>query len=255
MIKGTILSEKETMMNGYARIKAGFKVRLFKRKQRKQHYGALINRVWSLTLAAGVAAIIALYFMSNDPTYLYTSLLVGITAMTIDLVIEYSGIRKRNWDYPGRHISFSKVPLEVPILFLFCGILATYISYAFSNESFGDLLSLNVIPGVVIIQILLLLISIYFMTKYFLGKIKTLIFWALPLSIAFYMSFPEPWLLAFSIIPVYIDYYLEKRLVKTSDITYAGYGDDIAINVSLSYFPVTLLIMMIVAAYLHIIGG
>jgi hypothetical protein len=111
-----------------------------------------------------------------------------------------------------------------------------------------------VITGLGLIQITLFIVASYFVIQYFLGNIKTLIFWALPLSIALYISFPEPWLLAVSILPVYLNYYLEKRLVKSSKIAYEGYGEDVAINVSISYFPAMLLILGIVAMLLHILG-
>ena len=174
--------------------------------------------------------------------------------MAIDCVIEHAAISKKKWDYPGARLRFWNVPLEVPLLFLFCGILATFITSLVSRQPLSTLISFQVIAGLGLVQIILLTVASYFVIQYFLGHIKTLVFWALPLSIASYISFPEPWLLAISILPVYLDYYLEKRLVKSSDIAYEGYSEEVAINVSLSYFPTMLLILGIVAMLLHILS-
>jgi hypothetical protein len=206
-------------------------------------------------MIAGVAAIIAVYLMASEPEYLWTSLLAGMMAMTIDFVIEHFGISKRNWGYPGGHLSLLKVPLQVPLLFLFCGILATYGMFVFSNEPISGWASSVVFSGIDPVQIILFLTAAYFMVQYFSGKIKTLTFWALPLSIALYISYPEPWMLAISILPMYIDYYLEKRLIRSSNISYKGYGDDVAVNVAISYFPTTLLILGAVSVILRIMGG
>ncbi|MCE5295959.1 MAG: hypothetical protein LLG16_02500 [Euryarchaeota archaeon] len=211
--------------------------------------------MWLLTMVAGIAAIIAVYLMASKPEYLWTSLLAGMTAMAIDFAIEHFGISNMNWGYSDGHLSLLKVPLQVPLLFLFCGILATYGMFVFSTEPILGWASSVVFFELDPVQIILFLTSAYFMVQYFTGKIKTLTFWALPLSIALYISYPMPWMLAISILPMYIDYYLEKRLVRSSDISYKGYGDDVAVNVAISYFPTTLLILGAVSVILRLMGG
>ncbi len=243
-------SYNRNQMRGFG-INTRLKTRSSIGAQMRRLDGIPVRRVWALTIAAGIAATAALFLMSMDPPYLLASLLAGTTAMAIDFVIEHAGISKRRWDYPGARLLLRNVPLEVPLLFLFCGILATFITFLFSKQPLSTLISFQVITGLSLVQIALLIIASYFMVQYFLRNIKTLIFWALPLSIALYISYPEPWLLAISIFPMYLDYYLEKRLVKSSDIAYEGYGEDVAINVSISYFPTMLLILGVVAMFLH----
>jgi len=220
----------------------------------RRRAGTPSRRILPLTIATGIAALVALFLMSKDPPYLLVSLLAGTAAMAIDCVIEHAAISKKKWDYPGARLRFWNVPLEVPLLFLFCGILATFITSLVSRQPLSTLISFQVIAGLGLVQIVLLIMASYFLIQYSLGNVKTLIFWVLPLSIALYISFPEPWLLAISILPIYIDYYLEKRLVRSSDIAYEGYGEDVAINVSISYFATTLLILGIVAVLVHILA-
>jgi hypothetical protein len=52
---------------------------------------------------------------------------------------------------------------------------------------------------------------------------------------------------------MYIDYYLEKRLVKSAHIKYDRYGEEVATNVAISYFPATLFILGVVAILLHLL--
>lgn len=242
---------------GPGRTGDGFRIkaRSFDWGRKGRRDGAPSHRILSLTVAAGIAALAALLLMSGERAYLLVSLLTGMVAIAIDFVIEYAGISKKAWDYPTARLSFRNVPLEVPLLFFCCGILATFVTYLLSRTPMGALISGQVIAGLNLIQINLLIMGAYYAIQYFRGAVKSLVFWALPLSIALFISFPEPWILAFAISPIYLDYYLEKRLVRSSDIRYEGYGEDVAVNVSISYFPTTLFILGIVTMLLHFLGG
>ena len=214
---------------------------------------ALRNRIRFLSIVAGFVALVTLFIMSQESLYLIVSLLVGFIAMVVDFFIEYSGISKRAWDYPATHLSFRKVPIEVPLLFFSCGILVTFAFYCFSAKPMVMLISTPIIAGFSYVQIALFLIGVFFMFQYFRGAVKSLVFWALPTSIALYLSFSEPWVLVISIFPMYIDYYLEKRLVKSAHIKYDKYGEEVATNVAISYFPATLFILGVTALLLHLL--
>ena len=213
----------------------------------------LRHRIRFLSIVAGFVALVALFIMFQEPLYLIVSLLTGLIAMTIDFFIEYSGISKRAWDYPTTHLSFRKVPIEVPLLFFSCGVLVTFAFYFFSTQPMVMLISTPIIAGFSYVQIALFLLGVFFMFQYFRGAIKSLVFWALPISIALYLSYSEPWVLVMSIFPMYLDYYLEKRLVKSAHIKYDRYGEEVATNVAISYFPATLFILGVVAILLHLL--
>ena len=230
-------------------------IRSFLRRQRTKLYGTQVNQIEYLTIAASVGAFISLLLMSGKPSYLSVSMLVGIMAMGVDFAIEHFGITKKAWGYPHGRISFRGVPLEVPLLFFCCGILVTYATYVLSSYDLGSMIFGEVISGTVLLQVLLLIVATFFMVQYSRGAIKSLVFWALPLGIALYLSFPQPWILAFSIVPMYLDYYLERRLVSSSNIEYKGYDEDVSINVAISYYPTTLLIVGVVAMLLHYLEG
>ena len=231
-----------------------FKNKLFNMNLPQHMEIILRNRIRFLSIVAGFVALVALFIMSQEPLYLIVSLLAGLIAMVIDFFIEYSGISKRTWDYPATYLSFRKVPAEVPLLFFSCGILATFALYCFSTQPMVMIISTPIIAGFSYIQITLFLIGAFFMFQYFRGTIKSLVFWALPISIALYLSFSEPWVLVMSVFPMYIDYYLEKRLVKSAHIKYDKYGEEVATNVAISYFPATLFILGAVAILLHLLA-
>ncbi len=212
----------------------------------------LKKRILYLTVFAGFLAAVALFFMIQAPSYLLTSLLVGFIAMVADFIIEYKGISRNEWNYPYQHISFGDVPLEVPLLFFSCGILATFAFLHFSSQPMVTIISSPVMAGFSIVQISLFLLGAFFMFQYFRGEVKSLVFGALPIGVALYLSYSEPWVLVVSILPVYIDYYLEKRLVKTAHIKYDMYDEDIALNVAISYFSTTLFIFGCIAVILHL---
>jgi len=230
-----------------------FKNKIFNMDLPQRMEIVLRNRIRFLSMVAGFVALIALFIMSQEPLYLIVSLLVGFIAMVVDFFIEYSGISKRAWDYPTTYLSFRKVPIEVPLLFFSCGILVTVAFYFFSTQPMVMLISTPVIAGFSCVQFALFLIGAFFMFQYFRGAVKSLVFWALPISIALYLSYSEPWVLVMSIFPMYIDYYLEKRLVKSAHIKYDRYGEEVATNVAISYFPATLFILGVVAILLHLL--
>ncbi len=210
-------------------------------------------RIRFLSIVAGFVALVTLFIMSQEPLYLIVSLVTGLIAMVVDFFIEYSGISKRAWDYPATYLSFRKVPVEVPLLFFSCGILATFALFCFSAQPMVMIISTPIIAGFSYVQIALFLIGVFFMFQYFTGTVKSLVFWALPISIALYLSYSEPWVLVISIFPMYLDYYLEKRLVKSAHIKYDKYGEEVATNVAISYFPATLFILGVVAILLHLL--
>ncbi len=209
----------------------------------------LRNRIKFITLFTGILAFSVLVFFIQFPLYFFTSIIIGFTAMAIDFLIEYLGITRNRWDYPAHHISFRRVPVEVPLLFFNCGVLSTFIFWHFS------LIEEPVIFGFSLTQIILFLTGTFFLVQYFRGKVKTLIFGILPISIGFYLFYPKTWILALSILPVYIDYYLEKRLVKCDNITYNKYDENVAVNVAISYFPATVLIFSLIAVVLSLSGA
>lgn len=230
-----------------------FKNKIFNMDLPQRMEIVLRNRIRFLSIVAGFVALVALFIMSQEPLYLIVSLLVGFIAMVVDFFIEYSGISKRAWDYPTTYLSFRKVPIEVPLLFFSCGILVTVAFYFFSTQPMVMLISTPVIAGFGCVQFALFLIGAFFMFQYFRGAVKSLVFWALPISIALYLSYSEPWVLVMAIFPMYIDYYLEKRLVKSAHIKYDRYGEEVATNVAISYFPATLFILGVVAILLHLL--
>ena len=209
-------------------------------------------RIRILTFIVGLIAFITVFFMAHNTIYLIIAVITGLTAFVIDFFVEYNGISKRDWDYPTTHLSFKKVPIEIPLLFFYCGILATFTIYCVSTQQMIILISSPILMGFSYVQIFLFLVGLFFMIQYFRGIIKSLVFWALPISIALYLSYSEPWVLVLSIFPMYIDYYLEKRLVKSAHIKYDRYGEKVATNVAISYFPATLFILGVVAILLNI---
>jgi len=218
-----------------------------------KYNGARGRSISNLTVLAGLSAIISLSLMSGSPSFQLCALLVGAVAAGIDYSIEYFGIVKSRWNYPKEGIPVGRVPITVPLLFFCCGVIVTYTVYLMVRL---DLISLATHPlsfNAGIVQVVLLILACFFLIRYMQGQVKTLTFWALPLSLSLYLSISEPLLLVVSVFPVYIDYFLEKRLVKKSDIAYADYNEQTAINVALSYFPTTLLIFEVVIVIMRIL--
>lgn len=216
---------------------------------------ALRNRMRTVSVFLGLLALVSMFFMSQSRLYLITALLAGFIAMIIDFIVEYHGISQKAWDYPTKHISFRKVPIEVPFMFFSCGILATFAAYMFSSEAMVSAITDSVIAGISTVQVILLLIATFFIFQYFRRAVKSMIFGILPLGIALYLSFPNPWILVLAILPMYVDYYLEKRLVKSAHLDYDRYSEEVAINVAINYFPSALIMFGIVALLLSVVGG
>ncbi len=217
-------------------------------KKLREREGARGRRISWLTVSAGLFSLFALFLMRDYPSFLACSVLAGAIAAILDYVVERIGITRRLWDYPGERMPIGQVPLSVPLLFFFCGIIATLIVFLLYQQQLVSLDHPAPTVQVGLVQAGLVILACYFIVQYAVGRVRSLTFWALPLSIALYLFFPEPMLLAIAVLTVYVDYYLEKSLVKRSNIRYEGYNDQTAINIALSYFATTLLLLEVVTA-------
>ncbi len=214
----------------------------------------LKNRLQLIAIISLIIGAILLIAMIHSPRYFLTALVIGLIGAAIDFAVEYKGITQNDWNYPVRYLSFRKIPIELPLLFFNCGILATFTHYAFSNpHTYMFFEQSAALGGFNYAQIALIATGTFFLAQYFMGTIKSLTFGALPLALALYLSYPTPWMLVISIVPVYIDYYLERRMVRSAHITYDLYGEEVATHVAISYFPVTLIILGLVTIILHYI--
>ncbi len=231
------------------------KERIFRFKIPLSLERALMNRLRALTIATTLLAVLALILMIREPRFFATSLVIGTLVMIIDYIVEYKGVTNNDWNYPVRPLSFHRIPIELPIFFFSCGILITFVFYSFSNPIMLAVFNPSShIMALSVAQMMLLILGLVFLVMYFLKMCESIVFGALPISIAIYLLFPEPWILVISILPVYLDYYLEKRLVKSAHIEYDNYDEEVAINVAFSYFPLTLFILGIVAlTYNHLV--
>jgi len=216
---------------------------------------ALKNRLRVLSIITAIIALVMLLILVREPRYFATALMIGIITMVIDFLIEYKGINENEWNYPVRHLSFSKVPMELPFMFFSCGIIVTFVFYAFSAQKITSLFNISEDMALLLFQVFLLSTGMFFIVQYFRKKCSTIIFGMLPIGISIYLAFPESWILVISIIPMYMDYYIEKRLVRSADIEYDDYSEAVATNVAISYFPTTLLILSLVALIFHLLGG
>ncbi len=211
-----------------------------------------------LTLLAAISlstSVFLLAVMTDRPPFFFTAIIVGIVAAAIDFLVEYKGIHFTDWDYASRNLTFKSVPVQLPALFFSTGVAVTFIVDSFTatltNEPFNNLSGLPVSP----IQILLFIIGAVYLYRYFTHAVDSMTFGALPVAIALYLWYPEPWMLVLSIAPVYIDYHLEKRMVNSADITYDNYSFEKAFNVAVSYFPSALIIFAMAAIIYHILAG
>ena len=213
----------------------------------------LKNRLRILAIISTVLAAMLLIFMLPSPQYFFTALVIGIVGAAIDLAVEYKGVKQNDWNYPARRLSFRKIPIELPVLFFSCGIAATFAHYALSNPTTVIVFTPQTsMASMSYIQIALVATGAIFLVQYFRGSIKSLTLGALPIAIALYLSYPQQWILVISIIPVYLDYYLEKYLVRTADITYDNYGEEVATNVAISYYPVSIILLVLVTIILYL---
>lgn len=208
----------------------------------------LMNRLRLLSIASAMLALFTLFIMAQTPAYFVTAIIIGFIAMVLDIIVEYKGVSADEWVYPSRRLSFRKIPFELLIIFFSAGVLITFIFSCFRTPIIeAGFVASSGIVGLSIVQIVLLSTGAYFTIQYFRRKCRTMIFAALPISIALYLAFPEPWILVFSILPMYTDYYLEKKLVKSAHIEYGDYDEKVALGVAISYFPVTIFTLGIVA--------
>lgn len=210
---------------------------------------SLKSRIGSVFIASLILALISLYFMYPVPFNFKISLIIGALAMTFDFLVEYIGISRREWDYPSDSPSFKKVPLEVPLIFFNCGIVAAFIYTCFTSTQMREVMSTSIVGDLNAVQVILFGTGAFFTVQYIRGKVQCLIFGVLPMGIAFYIVYQEPWVLVVSILPMYVDYYLEKYLVKKRDLKYQKYDDVVSTNIAVSYFVTTFFIFGCVALF------
>jgi hypothetical protein len=192
-------------------------------------------------ISLGLAAIM-LIAMTNFPSFFFTGIIVGLAAAALDFVMEYKGIRRREWDYTSNKFLLWGVPLQLPVLFFSTGVAVAFLLDIYVQPMIHlDFFSLAAEP-VGFVQIILLLVGGYFFVLYMAGKTRALLLGTLPIGLAVYLWFPEPWFLVLSLIPVYLDYYLERRMTRTGEITYDGYDQEMAVNIALCYFPMAILL-------------
>ncbi len=214
----------------------------------------LKNHLRMLAILSMVIGVVLLAIMWAEPRFFFVALIAGALAAAIDLAIEYKGVSQSDWEYPVGYLSFRRIPLELPILFFNCGVAAAYVYYAFSNPVTDSVFEpRTMLGGLSYAQVALIATGLFFLVQYFRGTLKSLTFGILPLAMALYMSNPEEWILVISIIPMYLDYYLELRMVKSAHITYDKYDEAVATNVAITYFPAAVLILVLVGLVLAVL--
>ena len=215
----------------------------------------LMNRLRLLSIITAIFALFTLFIMANDLAYFVTAIIIGFLVMVLDIIVEHKGVSADEWGYPARRLSFRKIPIELLVLFFSCGVLITFVFNCFRTPIMETaFIASSGIAGLSILQIVLLSVGTFFMIQYFSRKCSNVVFGTLPISLALYLSYPEPWILVVSLLPMYIDYYLEKRLVKSAHIEYNQYDEDLALGVAFSYFPLTIFILGVVALVYSLIG-
>lgn len=245
--------------NGVVRTKewaGNAKDRIFNMDISQHMEKVLMNRLRLLSIITAIFALFTLFIMAQSPAYFVTAIIIGFIVMVLDIIVEYKGISADEWGYPAHRLSFRKVPLELLVLFFSCGVLITFAFNCFRTSIVETaFLTASGIAGLTIVQVLLLSAGTFFIIQYFRRKCSNVVFGTLPISIALYLSYPEPWILVISMLPMYIDYYLEKRLVKSAHIEYNQYDEDLALGVAFSYFPLTVFILGVVALVYSLVGG
>jgi len=211
-----------------------------------------------LTVLAAISISVAMFLllvMTDIPAFFFTAIIVGIVAAVIDFLVEYKGIHFMDWEYASRNLTFKSVPLQLPALFFSTGVAVTFIVDSFTapiaNEPFNALSGIQISP----IQILLFIIGAVYLYRYFTHAVDSMTFGALPVAIALYLWYPEPWMLVLSIVPIYADYHLEKKMVNSADITYDNYSFEKAFNVAISYFPSALIMFALATIIYHFLAG
>ena len=212
------------------------------------------KKVWTyfslLTVSVALVCLLLMYLHPRREFFL-AALIVSILAFFWDFIIEYFGVSKNLWHYSKERFSVGGVPLEIPLIFWSCAIIVTFWFYAFETNPLAEKFLDPKVWELSLIQLGLIVTGIYFMAQYFRKKIYTMVFWLLPFGIAFYLAYPEPWILVLALIPMYLDYFIEKALVKRKKIDYEGYDSELAINVAISYFPVTIVLLGLIAIFVH----
>lgn len=215
-----------------------------------------VNYMHFLILPFALASGLSLYFMQFSTTYLHTALLVGVLLGLLDMAVEHAGIIRGEWNYPYPSVRVLNVPIEIPLMAFMCGILLTFVYYSFGNPAFREFMLGDPLLGVSLTQFVLICLGVVFFLKYFTRKEEgSLILWALPWGVALYLEFPEPWILAVALLPLYLDYYLEKNIfVKKDSLSYKQYDNEMAVNVAVSYFPVGVLFLGLAALLVRILN-
>ncbi len=201
--------------------------------------------VFTMMLAA--LSLYALWEMTHWSGFMPAALAIGGFAFLFDFLLEYLGVKTLKWRYQmGK--SVVGVPLLIPLFFLFGGILATFAFYILNApEVTKALADCFLLDGISLLQFIFLALAAFFLTGYFLRPANNcLTFGLLPLAFALYVEFNQPWMLLLSLLPVYVDYYLEGRMVKKKEITYKDGNAPLAHLVALTYFSTTLLLMGLV---------
>jgi len=215
-----------------------------------------LNRMHLLIFPFALFSGLSLYFMLPAPAYFQAAIISGIVLGALDFGVEYAGITRKEWHYPYRTLRLFRVPVELPLMSFMSGIILTFIYYSFGNPEFHKIMLGDILYGVSLTQFLLLGMGGVFFFKYFTrDENASLTLWALPWAIALYLQFPKPWFLAVAVLPVYLDYFLEKNLLKKDSINYADYDHEMAVNIALSYFPVALLFLGLAALLIRILNG
>jgi hypothetical protein len=130
----------------------------------------------------------------------------------------------------------------LPALFFSTGVAVVFLLDIYVQPMYRpDFFTLAAHP-VGLIQAMLFLVGGYFLVMYLARRTGTILLGIFPISIAIYLWYPEPWFLALSLFPVYLDYFLERRMTRTGEIRYDGYGKEMAENIALCYFPMALML-------------
>lgn len=218
---------------------------------------AFAKNTWTyFSIMVLAVALVCLFLMYGHQRreFFYAALAMGTLAFAWDFVIEYFGVSNKLWHYSEERGAAGGVPLVIPAIFFGSAVIVTFWFYAFETNPQARNFLEAVVWKLSLVQIGLIIVGLYFMVQYFRKNIYTTVFWLLPFGIALYLAYPRPWILVLAIIPMYLDYFIEKALVKRKEIEYEGYDSEMAINVAISYFPVAMVVLGMVAIFVHIFG-
>lgn len=207
-----------------------------------------------ITAASVFVAAVALALMWPRPEYFYAALVAGTLSFGADFAVEYIGIKRGEWRYASKGPAVGKVPLLVPTLFFCLAIITAFWYYGFMTNPARSHVLDAAFSGLSPLQIFLSILGLLFLIQYFRGKVNNLTFGLLPLGVALYMAYPEPWLLALAIIPMYLDYFIEKFMLKKKAMEYADYDEELAASVAISYFAAALFLLGLFALMVDILA-